>query len=176
MPDLNSLLAAEAERQQPADQPALAGLVRRRRLRDWRNRVLGGAVAVLVLGMGLGGLAVFRGSGQSAPADPPTATVPSATAAAGAPVSGTLQLTGGPRGASPSGVAGTVFFEGTDGASAATVVSADGRFAITIKPGRYTVTGRSPAFGAEQYLCHAPAPAIVPPGGLRDVRVLCVRR
>lgn len=178
MPDLSELLAAEVVRQQPTHQPAFADLVRVRRGRDRRNRIVTSAALVFVVGLGIGGVALLGNDEPAGPDELGGVTSPSASGSGdgGVTVTGILLMTGGPRGAQPTGVSGTVSFQAATGAKASTTATADGTFSTTLPPGQYVVTGTSPAFGDGQYLCRAEAPITVSGSGLSDVQVICGRR
>jgi hypothetical protein len=202
VPDIAELLAAEAKRQQPVHQPAFAELVLARRRRTARGRGLAGAAFVLVLGAVGGSAVLMDGSPQTAGA-PDRVTV-----------TGLLALRGGRLSMHPTPqattveyrVAGTVWFRAADGLVTGTFAGRDGRFSVTIAPGRYTVTGRpayldassppvidpshapataatgptgvvSVAPGAERdQPCWVDEPIDVPAGGRSDVQVICPMR
>jgi len=150
MPDIGELLAAEAVRRRPAHQPAFASLVARRRRRDAGVRTA--ALAVLLVAV-----AVVLGL--------PRAAEP----VAAAPVTGTLRMVGGPCCRPPQGIAGTVWFQEPGGPVVEAVTDRDGRFALTLAPGRYEVTGVWPA----DRPCWDPVSVVVPPAGLRGLEVDC---
>lgn len=179
MPDFRESLAAEAARRQPTQQPPFEVLVRRRRARDWRQRA--GAIGLTIaIGAGIGGLVMLKGIRPTTfdPADPATTTVETSPHGDGdgATVAGTMQVTGGPEGATPSGVSGTVLFRAADGVTSAATARDDGSFTVTLKPGQYSVTGTSTAFGDGAYLCRTDAPVVVSTKGLTGVLVACSRR
>lgn len=92
-------------------------------------------------------------------------------------VRGRLRMTGGPSGASQPGVPGTVtFVDRATGHRSAATANADGSFAITVAPGRYTVTGTSPRFMDGQGSCSTAVPTAVPASGLTAVVVACSRK
>lgn len=191
MSDLKELLAAEATRQQPARQPPFADLVRARRKRDRRTRLLVGGLVVVALAA-VGGPALLRQE-RTAPSAP----------SVGVPVTGALLQVGGPGGIPPRGVAGTVHFLAADGTVTEAVTKTDGRFSISVPPGRYVATGTPRGRGtgspssvsrsnpphvatgsssdavttipdnARPPICEADAPVTVPPDGLDDVQVIC---
>jgi hypothetical protein len=107
------------------------------------------------------------------------ATVPlggcggSAAPSEAARVSGRLEMTGGPAGASPQGVPGRVTFEADDGGRVTASADSRGAFGIAVRPGRYTVTGTSPQFSGS---CAADGPVTVPAGGLAGLTVACSRK
>src|SRR4051812_49364947 len=129
MSDLGDLLAAEAQRLEPARQPAFDLLLQRRQKRDRRNVTAAAAAAVMVLAVAAGSVLL-----RQRPAETP-GTV------GGVVVTGSLLLAGGPMGTPPSGVAGTLWFEAVDGTTTTATAAGDGRFRILVAPGRYAATG-----------------------------------
>ncbi|MET7421545.1 hypothetical protein [Dactylosporangium sp. NPDC005555] len=191
MSELKELLAAEAARQQPTHQPPFADLVRSRRRRDRRAPLLAGALIALALTAA--GVPALMRQERTAPSAP----------SAGVPVTGTLLQVGGPGGIPPRGIAGTVHFQATDGTVTEVLAKIDGRFSLSVPPGRYVATGTprghgtsnpSSVFvsnppevptgnssgavttipdGARLPVCEADAPITVSSGGLDDVQVIC---
>ncbi|MFG2043984.1 hypothetical protein [Dactylosporangium sp. NPDC048998] len=169
MSKLTELLAMEAVRQQPAQQPAFAELVRLRRKRDQRNRAVAGAVLALALAAA-GGSMLFRQE-QGAPAASGDRVV----------VTGTLLQVGGDALDSGDvlkrGIAGMVQFQSANGTAIDAPAANDGRFSIMVPPGQYTVTGRPHYAVASSSLdfsfCQADEPVIVPGDGLSGVQVIC---
>jgi hypothetical protein len=53
---------------------------------------------------------------------------------------------------------------------------ADGTFSLELNPGTYEVTGRSPAYGGNTYLCRAQHDLVVKAGSDPLVTVACDRR
>lgn len=92
-----------------------------------------------------------------------------------AKVSGMLRLTGGPSGASPTGVRGEITFV-RNGSRRVTAAHADGTFAMSLAPGSYQVTGTSPQFGSGQNTCMTEGPVIVGTSGAANVVVTCSRK
>jgi hypothetical protein len=88
-------------------------------------------------------------------------------------VSGTLEMTGGPSGASPQGVPGRVTFKAEGGGRVTANADSGGAFGIAVRPGRYTVTGASSQFSGS---CAADGPVTVPVGGLTGLTVACSRK
>jgi hypothetical protein len=96
--------------------------------------------------------------------------------AAGVPVSGILRMTGGPSGASQPQIPGTVRFEGVSGGQSYRTKAPDGSFAFRVPPGRYTVSGSSPAYEDGHGVCRAGGVVTVPSAGVSGVVVACSRR
>jgi len=70
----------------------------------------------------------------------------------GGTLSGVLEVVGGPIGAPPDPVAGTITMRAAGGTTRTATVGADGKFSAKAPAGSYTVTGRIPSFlinGAE---------------------------
>jgi hypothetical protein len=89
-------------------------------------------------------------------------------------ISGRLEGVGGPAPAAPRPWSGTVLWTGpTHGR---VVVAADGRFALSLPPGRYELTGRSPRYGDGDYLCRARHKLVIAPGVPGHLDVLCQMR
>jgi hypothetical protein len=169
MPDLQTLLAAEAARQEPPARPPFDALLRRHRNRTRRRRGLGGLAAAAVLAAG----AVLPGVLGAGPS-PRTPGGPSPQPVQ---VTGQLVEIGGPPPGGPRGVPGTVRFAGGD-RPVSVDTDADGHFAVALPPGTYTVTGTSPAYGDGHYTCQADGPLAVPGSpiprlGPVDVTVAC---
>ncbi|MDI6097027.1 hypothetical protein QLQ12_00200 [Actinoplanes sp. NEAU-A12] len=166
MSDIRELLAAEAERREPAQAPAFAELLTARARRRRRGAALGVVAAVA---------AVVGGSAQIAddvrPPDRPGIVREPLTNAPGATVSGTLRQVGGPMGTQPHGVAGTVHFQAVDGSVLSAEVAGDGRFSLSIPAGRYRVTGTRA--GHDTATCRTRDDVVVPDGGLDGVDVGC---
>src|SRR5690349_22947880 len=139
MSDIGELLAAEAVRLQPAHQPEFADLVRTRAARQRRNRVITGAALLVALGAGAGWAMLGdqpRDAGRPATVRAPAGSGPGSSVA----VTGLLQRIGGPLGASPRGVSGTVFFRADNGDVISAPAAPDGTFSISVPAGRYLVT------------------------------------
>ncbi|GAA2882925.1 hypothetical protein Acy02nite_05270 [Actinoplanes cyaneus] len=169
MSDISKLLAAEAQRLQPARAPEFAELLA---ARDRRRRSGTAAGVVVLIAAVTGGTALMVDNlgprGQQGPARQPAVAVPTASV----PVSGTLHQVGGPVGAGPRSIAGTVHFQSAEGVVVTSVdVGADGRFSLTVPVGTYRVTA-TPA-GNPTGLCQAEGDVIVPAAGLADVEVNC---
>lgn len=98
----------------------------------------------------------------------------------GAPVevSGTLAMTGGPPGAAPDGVPGTVVLESESASGDRTTVTADsnGAFRGKVVPGLYYVTGTSPRYNGGMGTCVSQGRVYVPATGLTGVQVSCLRK
>jgi hypothetical protein len=86
---------------------------------------------------------------------------------------GTLLAVGGPPGAGPRPLNGSVTFHGSDGNIATIDLSADGRFSAHLPVGRYTVAGRSPQFQGGAGECQAPGPVTVANGVTSRVEIDC---
>jgi hypothetical protein len=86
-------------------------------------------------------------------------------------VTGRLEGVGGPAPGAPRPWPGTVTWRGP---TAGTVhVATDGRFLLSLPPGRYQVTGHSPRYGDGRYLCRATRPLVVGAGPPVHLDVLC---
>jgi len=173
MPDLHTLLAAEAARREPPARPPFDALLRRRRRRTWSRRGLGGVAVAGVLAAGVtlpGVLGAAPGRPGRAPGGSPPVLIE---------VTGQLVEVGGPAPGPPRGVPGAVRFTG-QGRPVSVDTDAGGHFTVELAPGTYTVTGTSPLYGDGQYTCRADAPLVVPDTGLRpgpdDVIVSCQLR
>lgn len=90
-------------------------------------------------------------------------------------VRGHLYGTGGISPGSPRPWDGTVTVTGA-GFRREILVGADGAFALSLAPGRYLLTGRSPHFGGGRYPCNASQPADIRAGRTISVDVLCSMR
>jgi hypothetical protein len=86
-------------------------------------------------------------------------------------VTGRLEGVGGPAPGAPRPWSGTVEWTGPTHGSV--LVAADGRFVLSLPPGRYELTGRSPLYGDGAYLCRAPYALVVGPGRPGHLDVLC---
>jgi hypothetical protein len=93
------------------------------------------------------------------------------------PVTGILQMVGGPVGGLADPVAGRVTFRFDNGAgdTLSASANADGTFELELNPGDYEVTGTSPSFSAGQGLCRADGLVSVK-AGMKPIAVLCHRR
>ena len=88
-------------------------------------------------------------------------------------VQGHLYGVGGPAPGSQRPWAGTVLFDG-GGRHADVAVEDDGSFSITLGPGRYTVTGRTPGYQDGQAPCHPESDGIeVTANATTTVDVFC---
>jgi hypothetical protein len=138
------------------------------------------AVVAVVALAGLGSQ-LFRSTGRESPlrGASPSALAPATT---GVLVSGQLRLTGGPSTAGEQGTAGTVLFRADDGTRTTAAAASDGAFSVRLKPGEYTVTGTSFAYGDGKYVCLAQHPVTVSAASDRSassptwVLVACDRR
>ncbi|GIE76420.1 hypothetical protein Aph02nite_23700 [Actinoplanes philippinensis] len=162
MPDLGDLLASAATEFQPVRQPEFGQLVRASRRRRQR-RVTGSAAAVVVLALSANAVTWRPGP---VPQEP-SGRVPQVAVE----VTGSMRRIGGPMGAAPLGVGGTVRFEDAGGTTVTAEVAADGRFTVAVPAGRYVVTG-TPA-GAGQASCRATAPVVVADTRLDGIEVDC---
>jgi hypothetical protein len=106
-----------------------------------------------------------------------TVTRPSASTSRMATVTGVLQTVGGPPGAGPLGVSGSVtFVDATTGRHYQATAAADGTFTIAVPPGEYTVTGTSRQFDGGAGLCVADSDVYVTASGWSGVTVSCHRK
>jgi hypothetical protein len=91
-------------------------------------------------------------------------------------VTGHLYGVGGPAvGATPPSPRpwpGTVTLVGP-GVHRGVPVGADGTFSVVVPAGRYTVTGHSPNYGSDTYLCQAEGEVTVTSGHTTRADVLC---
>jgi hypothetical protein len=90
-------------------------------------------------------------------------------------VHGTLEMVGGPSGAHPDPVAGSVSFA-SGGRVTKAPAGADGAFTLSLHPGTYDVTGTSPSYDDGKALCRPDGPVRVITTGTATVLVLCQRR
>ncbi|WP_433293922.1 hypothetical protein ACQP2F_31805 [Actinoplanes sp. CA-030573] len=180
MPDLRTLLSAAAEQQEPGRRPEFATLRARARRRRRLRRIATGVAVALVAGLAIGTIPFLRawnrpGDGDQAAGR--TTIQPSTRAAAvAATVRGGLLRVGGPAGTKPAGLPGTVRFQAEGGEITSVRTADDGTFSITVKPGRYIVTGTSPLFGSGKYECHTEKPVEITAAGLDNVQVICNQR
>ncbi len=91
-------------------------------------------------------------------------------------LTGTLQAVGGPSGASPRALTGQITLHGANGTRFAITVGANGRFAVPVTVGTYTVIGRSPQYEGGTADCQAPGPVTVTKGVTSSVEVDCQER
>jgi hypothetical protein len=92
-----------------------------------------------------------------------------------ASVSGTLRMTGGPAGATTSGVVGQVAFTSAE-VRALAQTAADGTFTASLAPGTYTVTGTSPQYADGEGVCRADEPLVVSDDDVEGLVVACSRK
>jgi hypothetical protein len=178
MPDLRTLLSSAAEQQEPGRRPEFATLRDRARRRRRLQHVAMGAAVVLLVGLAIGTIPLIRAWNRPAPGDQTAdqATVAPTTSSAGAAVTvtGSLLRVGGPAGTKPAGLPGAVRFQAEgDGRIATAQTDAGGGFSITVKPGRYVVTGTSPLYGDGKYECRTEKSVEITSDGLANVQVLC---
>jgi hypothetical protein len=86
-------------------------------------------------------------------------------------VSGQLLGVGGPAPGAPRSWPGSVSWTGPTHGTVR--VHSDGRFALSLPPGRYELTGHSPRYGDSDYLCRAAHPVVVGTHGPLRVDVWC---
>ena len=86
-------------------------------------------------------------------------------------VVGLLEGVGGPAPGAPRHWPGTVAWAGPTHGTVP--VGSDGRFVLSLPPGRYRLTGHSPMYGDGAYLCQAPRPLVVRAGAPVHLDVLC---
>lgn len=87
-------------------------------------------------------------------------------------LTGTLQAVGGPSGATPRPLGGTVTAR-TDHGVMIFSVGASGRFTEQAVVGTYTVTAQSPQYEDGAGLCHASGPVTVSQGIPSNVKIEC---
>jgi hypothetical protein len=167
MSDIRELLAAEAQRLQPAQAPEFPRLLAARARRRY-GAVAGAAVLITAIA---GGTSLMAQDNR--PHDQPGIVRQPAGAAptAGVPVSGILQQIGGPVGIGPRKIAGMVHFRSAAGVLTSTKVTADGQFSLTVPPGRYQATGTP--VGSDKAICEADSDVVVPAAGLTGIQVNC---
>ncbi len=90
-------------------------------------------------------------------------------------VSGHLEGVGGPAPGAPRPWQGTVTWRGSS-TSGTVSTDPDGAFELALPPGHYVLTGHSPQYGDNAYLCQAGHAVVVRPGRPRQVDVLCQMR
>ena len=73
----------------------------------------------------------------------------------------------------PYPIAGTVVFYAADGRQYSAQAASDGRFAISLAPGRYTAEGHAPGYGDGRGTCRALQPVVVTASHQVDVVVAC---
>ena len=88
-------------------------------------------------------------------------------------LTGTLQAVGGPAGDGPRVLSGQVTLHGPNGHITGITVGASGRFSVPQPVGRYTVSGRSPAYKGGTADCKASGPVTVAKGLTSSVEVDC---
>jgi hypothetical protein len=112
--------------------------------------------------------------GSTADGATPTRLHPSDGVGSRVRVSGRLEVVGGPAPGAPRAWPGTVLWTGPTHGSV--VVAGDGRFALSLPPGRYELTGHSPRYGAGDYLCRARHTLVIQPGTPAHLDVVCQMR
>ena len=85
---------------------------------------------------------------------------------------GSFLTAGGPHGFPPQHLTGTVTLTGVHGHRILIAV-AKGKFIVSVPPGRYQATGRSPGIDSGSEICSANAPVVVVAGGQSTVDVAC---
>jgi hypothetical protein len=93
-------------------------------------------------------------------------------------VAGTLLATGGPAGAPPQGVPGTIVLQADDevGTRTTAIAIANGTFHASVTPGWYSVRGTSPMYNDGQGTCLVTGRLHVPVEGRSDIEVICARK
>jgi len=79
-------------------------------------------------------------------------------------VSGTFIRVGGPPPGSPVPLPGTITAHGASGATFAATAGSNGRFKLSLPPGTYHVTGRSPLIQSGKAVCTATKELHISPG------------
>jgi hypothetical protein len=126
-----------------------------------------------------------RSSPTTTSAGPPVGT--NVCAHEGGAVSGSLRMVGGPPGAGPDAVPGSVSATSLsdDGSlsdeTCKVTVGTDGHFTMTLSPGKYRFTGRSPRYNQGQVDCGSlDSDVVVPPRSETSARLVvsvdCPRR
>lgn len=94
-----------------------------------------------------------------------------------ATITGRLLAVGGPAGASPTPLKGTVTLAGANGSTVRAEVGNDGGFEVQTSPGRYRISGHSPSFDGGNGVCAAAKPEVtLVLGQTVTADVLCQRR
>ncbi len=89
-------------------------------------------------------------------------------------VAGTFVRVGGPAPGSPFPLPGSITARAANGKTFTATAGSSGRFTLSLPPGRYKVTGRSPLIGGGQVTCPATAELRVSSGATaRRVTVIC---
>jgi len=89
-------------------------------------------------------------------------------------VRGTFVRVGGPAPGSPVPLPGTITARAVTGRTFPATAGRNGRFTLSLPPGRYHVTGRSPLMQSGQMICAATAELHVTRGKVtRPVAVVC---
>lgn len=89
-------------------------------------------------------------------------------------VPGTFVRVGGPAPGSPFPLPGTVTARAATGGTFTATAGQDGRFKLSLPPGSYRVTGRSPLMQSGQMMCTAAAELHISRGQpARSVTVIC---
>jgi hypothetical protein len=89
-------------------------------------------------------------------------------------VRGTFVRVGGPAPGSPVPLPGTITARAATGRTFTATAGRNGRFTLSLPPGRYHVTGRSPLMQSGQMICAATAELHVTRGKVtRPVAVVC---
>jgi hypothetical protein len=89
-------------------------------------------------------------------------------------VRGNFVRVGGPAPGSPVPLPGTITARAAAGGTFMAMASRNGRFKLSLLPGTYRVTGRSPLMQSGQMICAATAELHVSPGKpARPVSVVC---
>lgn len=128
-------------------------------LRDRGKAVRRVSVLLVVVAVGIG---VVFGIRKVLPLSPATGTL-----------TGTFQAVGGPPGASPRALSGTITARAADRVFLSFPVGASGRFSVHAAVGTYTVSGRSPQYQDGTANCTAAGPVTVTKGVTSNVTVDC---
>ena len=179
MTDLQTLMTQAARDREPLDTPPFELLVDRARARG-RRRLAGWGAGMLVAAAA--GAVVIPQLGHRTPAQPGGPSAGGSTAqGTEATVTGVLTMVGGPAGAAATPVRGTVTLtasstaEGT-GYGYSVSVLPDGRFTVSVQPGKYTITGTSPDYFSGTMTCLATDLLDVSARSVTEVTVACQRR
>ncbi|MGH9091985.1 MAG: hypothetical protein ACRDZR_11505 [Acidimicrobiales bacterium] len=117
-------------------------------------------IVLVVVAIGIG---VALGVRNLLPLSPATGTL-----------TGTFQAAGGPSGAGPRALSGTITAKTSGRGVLSFPVGADGRFTVhSVVVGAYTVSGRSPQYEGGKATCHATGPVTVTKDRTSTVKVYC---
>ena len=91
-------------------------------------------------------------------------------------LTGTLQAVGGPQGASPRPLSGTITATTSNRGVLTVSVGANGRFTANAVVGTYTISARSPQYEGGKAECHASGPVTVTKDATSTVEIDCLEK